>query len=189
MSYQSMNDVPKHVLAAMSKAERRRIEIILEGPKLGHPWITTHRQIEVKAGDRHTQTHVAGYFPPEALDDLEQFAKRHWRAEPEKASIGDSTVGNRVKDYYPRLFSNLRCRLTALFEIPECRVWQEKFEQLEAAYLFDLTAADRLARNLEGNERKNRLHDDYRLAFGNIYDELRSLLLELVAIGEMMQRR
>jgi hypothetical protein len=182
-------DIPAHVRASMSAAEKLRNQIILDGPKLGHPWITTHRRIEVLAGTPATLKHIAGYFPHEALATLDRFAKTHWRRPAEKGSDAESTMNNRIKVFYPDLFSNLRCRLTALLEIPQCAVLRKAFETLEAAFLFDLTAADRLARNLEGAQKRNRRHDDYRLAFANIYDDLRDLLLELVAIGEAMQQR
>ena len=188
MSFESFEDLPAHVRASMSAAEKLRHQIILDGPKLGHPWITTHRRIEVLAGTPLTLQHIAGYFPHEALATLDRFAETHWRRGAEKGIGAESTMSNRTKVFYPDLFSNLRCRLTALLEIPQCSVLRDAFERLEGAFLFDLTAADRLARNLEGSQKKKRLHDDYRLAFANIYDDLRGLLLELVAIGEAMRQ-
>lgn len=188
-NFERYDDIPKHVLAAMSVPQRDYYRTVLDGPKLGHGYITAHRQLEVIMGDTETRRHFASYFFTETQATFESFVKVHYRGEPTTGAYSESTIENRVKKHYPELFTRLRDRLSAMFEMPELARERARFEQLEGAFYADLAGAERLSRGLEGNERIKRLHVDYRLAFANIYDALRSLLLDLVAFGEEQQRK
>lgn len=189
MQFERYDDIPKHVLAAMSVPQRDYYRTVLNGPKVGHGYVTAHRQMEVRAGDTQTRRHLASYFFAEALATLESFVAVHYRAEPTTGAHSESTVANRVKKHYPELFVRLRDRLSAMFEMPELAHERARFEELEGEFYADLAGAERLARRLEVSDRTKRLHTDYHLAFGNIHDALRGLLLELVAFGEEQQRK
>ena len=189
MQFERYDDIPKHVLAAMSGPQRDYYRTVLDGPKLGHGYITAHRQMEVRMGDAQTRKHFASYFFAETLATFDSFVKVHYRGEPTIGAYSESTVAHRVKKHYPELFPRLRDRLSAMFEMPELAHERARFEQLEGDFYADLAGAERLARRLEGSERTKRLHADCRLAFGNIYDALSGLLLDLSAFGEEQQRK
>lgn len=188
-NFERYDDIPKHVLAAMTSPQRDYYRTVLDGPRLGHGYVTAHRQLEVIMGDAETRRCFAGYFFAETLATFERFTTAHYSSEPTTGAYSESTIENRVKKHYPELFLCLRDRLSAMFEMPELAAERARFEQLEGVFYADLAGAERLSRELEGNERIKRLHVDYRLAFANIYDALRSLLLDLVAFGEEQQRK
>ena len=189
MSFERFEDLPAHVRAAMSEAQRSYYRTVLDGPKLGHGYVTAHRQAEVITGDAETHRHFGGYFFDGAFATFESFAEVHHRREPTQGLHSDSTVANRLKRHYPDLMPRLRARLSAMFELPQLAPERARFDRIETAYYADLTSADQLARNLEGAQKQKSRHDNYRVAFFNIHDDLRDLLLDLVAIGDDMQRR
>ena len=189
MKFDRFDDLPPHIVAAMSPAEKNYHRAVLDGSRVGFGYITSHRQLEARMSSAAGQRMIAEYFPDEALATFDRFSKRHWRNEPTRGRGSESTLSERIRIHYPKLFANLRTRLAALFEISYFAAERVRFELLEEAYFNDLACAETIARKLEGSERKLRLHNDYRLAFANIHNELRALLLELVAIGETMQQR
>lgn len=190
MSFERFEDIPPHVTAAMSAPERAYYEQVLNAPHhFGNGWITAHRTLEARMGDTETRWVIGCYFGDEAMKTLTGFVTRHWSSGPTTGRYSESTVSDRVRTHYPSLFSNLRCRVQPLFEIPALATYRARFEAIEAAFYEDLTAAETLARRLDQNTKVKRLHDDYRLAFANIREELRDLLADLVAFGEGLRSR
>ena len=160
---------------------------LLKKPMGGYEYIAAHRKAEVLAGDDSFHIKVAGYFPHEALQLLDTFSRGHFERPPTKGIYAESTISTRNRRYYPNLFVFLRARLTALFEIREFATHRLAFEKLESDYRQDLAASIKQVRRLSGAKRSAQLHEQYKLAFESIYNELRELLIELVAIGNEMQ--
>ena len=189
MSINSFDELPDHIIAAMSHAERNYHRALLDGPHIGAGFITSHRQLEARMADLTTRNTIANYFPEVALSTFESFAETHYRREPTKGHGTESTMSERVRLHYSRLFRHLRTRLQALFEIPQFSPERTRFELIEELFFADLDSAERLARKLTGKDRVKGLHTDYRRAFANIQGELHALLHDLVSIGQAMNGR
>jgi len=160
---------------------------LLKKPMGGYQYIAERRKAEVLTGDDDFFRLVAGYFPHEALQLLENFARKHYEQPPGKGMYSESTVSLRNRRYYPNLFVFLRARLTALFEVREFATHRMAFEKLEADYKQDLAAARIQVRRLSGTKRATFIHTLFNMAFESIYEDLHGLLAELVAIGNAMQ--
>ena len=177
--------IPKRALLRMRFDERQRVADVLNDPQNPH-WTAEQRRVQVLAGDRAQHEFMSAYYLVEALKTLEAFAAQHYDAEPNKFS---SPVGDRLRWYYPKLFLRLRDRLEAMFVIPDFAPYKPRFEKLEKRYLAGLKSADDSARDLKGIKKRKQRHEGYRQAFGNIYLDLKALLVELVEIGNSMQTR
>lgn len=180
-----VESTPQPVQARMTADELTAAQT----PKLGLAFVAARRKLEVLRGDAEFHRRVGSYFPREALTFLDAFVRDHYNARPETGAHGISTISQRVKRHYPRLFANLRCRISALLELRQFATYRLAFERLEGAYAQDLAAITHLTRNLKGARRAAQRHEACRLAFSSIFDELNTLLLEFVEVGAMMQWR
>ena len=75
MSINSFDELPDHIIAAMSHAERNYHRALLDGPHIGAGFITSHRQLEARMADLTTRKGIANYFPEVALSTFESFAE------------------------------------------------------------------------------------------------------------------
>lgn len=178
-------DQDEDIRSRISPSEYKALEFPVHD---GYAHLAARRKFEVLSGSNAFHRHVAGYFPHEARGFLEQFVRQHYNTKPQSGTNTESSIADRNKHHFPYLFKNLRTRVDALLEIAEFSTYRMAFEGLEAEYMLDLSQARNLTRNLAPQRRTKKRNELYRLALSNIFERLVSLLDELCAIGDYMQK-
>lgn len=175
------NDLPAHIRAAHTAEQRAYYQSVYAEPRFGPEWITAHRRLEMELADTDRRHFFLGYWPSEALHILESFRREHFDAEPHPTF---SSVGDRLKRFYPNLFPMLDMRMGALGVAANSHpallpIWKA-YENLKASYFRKLAAAEELTNHLEGKQRRKQRHTYYLEAFAAIYPDLKSLIDSLI---------
>lgn len=184
--YRSYDEIPAHVRGSFSLEERAYYEAAyFNHPHgLGPEWVTAHRKLEM-AVDRERRDFFLSYWPDQALWLLEDFKRNHFDAEPHKYT---SSIGDRLREYYPGFFKALDKRMAALSDAadthPQLLPYWKAYETLKATYWEMLHAAEVLTRHIESPKtRKAKRHEHYKEAFAAVYPELKRLIESLVLMG------
>lgn len=177
-------NLPAHIRASHTPEERAYYQATYDEPRLGPEWATAHRKIEMTVADIDRRDFFLGYWPQEALSILEEFKDNHYEAEPDK---NFSTLGERLRKYYPKLFSLLDTRMAGLSDATDTHpqllpLWRA-YQSLKASYMRKLTAADKLTSHLADLPRRKRRHEHYRVAFEAVYPDLKRLIESLIELG------
>ena len=180
------DQVPLHIRATHSPEQRAYYEAVYAEPRFGPEWSTAHRRLEMTVADSTRRDFFLGYWPYEALHTLESFRRQHFDAPPDKGTHAQSSVGDRLRHYYPGLFPMLDRRMAALSDAAGTHPWLrplwKRYENLKALFWRKLQAAEIMAEGVESKPRRRELrHQLYREAFAAVYPRLRELLDELDA--------
>jgi len=183
----NISDVPKHIRGAWTKEQRAFIEAVYSRQQLGPEWITAHRCVEMQCGSKKERDFLLGYYPEEALANLENFKQTHYAMAPDKGCSALSSVVLRVSKFYPEFFTvNIRPRLRPLEHTQDTHPYAfelyMRIKDLDDEYYRSLAAAEQLTRHISNRkERMAKLHDLFKLAFEAVYPGLKTILSELAA--------